>query len=88
MYQLLVYGGLAQLARAPALHAGGHRFDSDILHQADKQWPMYIYQFLIVNCSLVIVHCKKFIDILEQGIQRHMMLLYIPKKKETRIFIK
>ncbi len=26
------YGELAQLARAPALHAGGHRFDSDILH--------------------------------------------------------
>jgi hypothetical protein len=31
--KLLNYnGGLAQLARAPALHAGGHRFDSDILH--------------------------------------------------------
>ena len=28
----LKMGGLAQLARAPALHAGGHRFDSDILH--------------------------------------------------------
>ncbi len=27
-----IYGELAQLARAPALHAGGHRFDSDILH--------------------------------------------------------
>ena len=27
-------GGLAQLARALALHARGHRFDSDILHQA------------------------------------------------------
>ena len=27
------YGGLAQLARAPALQAGGHRFDSDILHK-------------------------------------------------------
>uniref|UniRef100_A0A915PJ09 Uncharacterized protein n=1 Tax=Setaria digitata TaxID=48799 RepID=A0A915PJ09_9BILA len=26
------YGGLAQLARALALHARGHRFDSDILH--------------------------------------------------------
>ena len=26
-------GELAQLARAPALHAGGHRFDSGILHQ-------------------------------------------------------
>ena len=25
-------GGLAQLARAPALHAGGHRFESVILH--------------------------------------------------------
>tara|TARA_R110001632_G_scaffold19649_1_gene59255 strand:+ start:265 stop:552 length:288 start_codon:yes stop_codon:yes gene_type:complete len=30
----ILNGGLAQLARAPALHAGGHRFDSDILHQA------------------------------------------------------
>src|SRR5690606_9270171 len=29
---LLIIGELAQLARAPALHAGGHRFDSDILH--------------------------------------------------------
>jgi hypothetical protein len=26
-------GGLAQLARASALHAEGHRFDSDILHR-------------------------------------------------------
>ena len=28
----LKYGGLAQLARAPALHAGGQRFESVILH--------------------------------------------------------
>ena len=26
-------GGLAQLARAPALHAGGQRFESVILHE-------------------------------------------------------
>ena len=26
------YGGLAQLARALAWHARGHRFDPDILH--------------------------------------------------------
>jgi hypothetical protein len=26
-------GGLAQLARAPALHAGGQRFESVILHK-------------------------------------------------------
>ena len=31
-----LYGGLAQLARAPALHAGGHRFESDILHQKNN----------------------------------------------------
>ena len=28
-------GGLAQLARALAWHARGHRFDSDILHFGD-----------------------------------------------------
>ena len=27
-------GGLAQLARAPALHAGGQRFESVILHSS------------------------------------------------------
>ena len=26
-------GGVAQLARAPALHAGGHRFESVRLHK-------------------------------------------------------
>jgi hypothetical protein len=30
-------GGLAQLARASALHAEGHRFDSDILHQKRRR---------------------------------------------------
>jgi hypothetical protein len=28
-----IIGGLAQLARAPALHAGGQRFESVILHE-------------------------------------------------------
>ena len=27
------YGGIAQLARAPALQAGGQRFESAYLHQ-------------------------------------------------------
>ena len=36
---LYITGELAQLARAPALHAGGHRFDSDILHhRSPKPW--------------------------------------------------
>ena len=30
----ILLGGLAQLARAPALHAGGQRFESVILHDA------------------------------------------------------
>ena len=34
-------GGLAQLARAPALHAGGHRFDSDILHNSHLCDPFF-----------------------------------------------
>jgi hypothetical protein len=33
----LIKGGLAQLARAPALQAGGHRFDSDILHDKGER---------------------------------------------------
>ena len=32
----MISGGLAQLARAPALHAGGHRFESDILHSSRR----------------------------------------------------
>jgi hypothetical protein len=32
------HGGLAQLARAPALQAGGRRFDSDILHWKAVSW--------------------------------------------------
>ena len=30
------YGELAQLARAPALHAGGQRFESVILHREQR----------------------------------------------------
>ena len=30
----IILGGLAQLARAPALHAGGQRFESVILHNS------------------------------------------------------
>ena len=29
---MIYYGGIAQLARAPALQAGGRRFESDYLH--------------------------------------------------------
>jgi hypothetical protein len=35
--KLLTAGGLAQLARALALQAKGHRFDSDILHLTNPE---------------------------------------------------
>ena len=46
------FGALAQLARAPALHAGGQRFDSVRLHQlsnAKKKIKKLIFFFYIFN---------------------------------------
>ncbi len=65
-------GGLAQLARAPALHAGGHRFDSDILHQAmlGDDWIVFIYCVGYDRHSIARRGSRqKFIDILEQDIK-------------------
>ena len=36
LHPQLKNGGIAQLARAPALQAGGRRFDSDYLHKKKK----------------------------------------------------
>ena len=44
----LFYGGLAQLARAPALQAGGQRFESVILHDSDAD----NYALCIMNYAL------------------------------------
>jgi hypothetical protein len=38
-------GELAQLARAPALHAGGQGFDSLILHRFYNIFVLYILNF-------------------------------------------
>ena len=35
------HGGLAQLARAPALQAGGQRFESVILHSPFRGYEVY-----------------------------------------------
>ena len=48
------FGGLAQLARAPALHAGGQRFESVILHcflMDNEKWTNN-YQLSIVHYQL------------------------------------
>ena len=54
---LMKSGGLAQLARAPALQAGGQRFESVILHTA---WRWY----QIVNRRFVNRKLPEFFDIL------------------------
>ena len=62
------FGALAQLARAPALHAGGQEFDSPRLHhlrkiKSDKIWKEVVklnaifgfqifYHFTILNFYL------------------------------------
>ena len=43
------HGGLAQLARALAWHARGHRFDSDILHLIIKALRMFVKPFFIMG---------------------------------------
>ena len=44
-------GAVAQLARAPALQAGGQEFDSPQLHHADLYWLAHKWK-----------HIEKYID--------------------------
>ena len=48
-------GGLAQLARAPALQAGGQRFESVILHYPETGNVM-VRVIIITHYSLLITH--------------------------------
>ena len=53
----MIFGELAQLARAPALHAGGQGFDSLILHRFIKYfrslytefWKLAQWQSVLTN---------------------------------------
>lgn len=49
------YGGIAQLVRAPASHAGGHWFESSSLHQENSLEPQGFKEFFcfLVAFSLV-----------------------------------
>ena len=42
-------GAVAQLARAPALQAGGQEFDSPQLHQTDKTIKSQLNKLEIIN---------------------------------------
>ena len=50
-----IFGGLAQLARAPALHAGGQRFESVILHNLgfDQETFFDILELIEVVIELI-----------------------------------
>ena len=70
-YELESNGGLAQLARALALQAKGHRFDSDILHKSSLHIDNGLrpngskpyYQLLLADSYLLLAF-RKFFDIL------------------------
>ena len=49
-------GGIAQLARAPALQAGGRRFDSDYLH---KKPDLRIRLFLLHLCVQLLLDLQE-----------------------------
>ena len=57
------FGGLAQLARAPALQAGGQRFESVILHsQVSMTFDEVSFSPIVAHPSL-----DKIFDILTQA---------------------
>ena len=60
-----MYGGLAQLARAPALHAGGQRFESVILHRYATR-GIWSWKFFTFHLSLFTCVSAKVFDMLEQ----------------------
>jgi putative endonuclease len=65
-------GGLAQLARALAWHARGHRFDSDILHQARIIGPFFMSFYLYILYSVYLdQYYVGHTDNLEDRLFRH-----------------
>ena len=63
-----MFGGLAQLARAPALQAGGQRFESVILHSSkwtvkNEKWKIIFFTFLL----FYLFTFQKIFDILTQA---------------------
>ena len=53
LYRVSQKGGLAQLARALAWHARGHRFEPDILHTT-RQERSNSFLFFCVRCGGVV----------------------------------
>ena len=62
-------GGLAQLARAPALQAGGQRFESVILHQRHSSSVLIFFQFKVGLWVMYSAYwiARKIFDILIQA---------------------
>ena len=55
-----IYGGLAQLVRAPASHAGGHWFESSSLHQKVPDFARNQELFLHLCPQIVTLHFGVF----------------------------
>ena len=68
---VLFIGGLAQLARALAWHARGHRFDPDILHMFAVSYLTY---------STYVRHSTEIFDILRHKTVSEERLFVLRKK--------
>ena len=72
LYIVILYGDVAQLARAPALQAGGQEFDSPYLHQ--NRFNIYLK------------HIEKYIDKLMKGkLAYESMRTIKPKESEKAV---
>ena len=58
IFAALQNGGLAQLARALAWHARGHRFDPDILHLIFKGFNDMLKPFLLMGYTVCTQLCR------------------------------
>ena len=59
-------GGLAQLARAPALQAGGQRFESVILHHPGEGERSNRVRNIILHSILFTLHSESIFDMLDK----------------------
>ena len=73
-------GGLAQLARALAWHARGHRFESDILHKRVMQKHRSFFVFSAFHHTFIYIiyahshHCMK-----KRNLNSKKKCIFVPK---------
>ena len=81
---IMSFGGLAQLARAPALHAGGRGFESHILHQLTINLVNARFLFCQNNLKYEFYLLTHFLKNTKSGIFYQLLLIII---NDIKIYI-